>query len=75
MNADAANYAKDGSYPPSYYAATANPTPQRPALQGVLDIDICVVGAGYSGLSAALHLAEKGHKVAIIEGARVGLGA
>lgn len=44
-------------------------------MQGTLDIDICVVGAGYSGLSAALHLAEKGHKIAILEGARVGWGA
>jgi gamma-glutamylputrescine oxidase len=59
----------------SYYAASANPSPERPKLQGDQLIDICVVGAGYSGLSAALHLAEKGFKVAIIEGARVGWGA
>ena len=59
----------------SYYAASANPSPERPALQGDHQIDICVVGAGYSGLSTALHLAEKGYKVAIIEGARVGWGA
>lgn len=59
----------------SYYAASANPSPDRPKLQGDHQIDICVVGAGYSGLSAALHLAEKGYKVAVIEGARVGWGA
>ncbi len=75
MNAILNTYAGDGSYPPSYYAATANPAPQRAPLAGSVDIDICIVGAGYSGLSAGLHLAEKGHKVAIVEGARVGWGA
>jgi gamma-glutamylputrescine oxidase len=59
----------------SYYAASANPAPMRPPLQGDHQIDICVVGAGYTGLSAALHLAEKGYKVAVVEGARVGWGA
>ena len=59
----------------SYYAASANPSPERPPLKGDQQIDICIVGAGYSGLSTGLHLAEKGYKVAIIEGARVGWGA
>ena len=59
----------------SYYAASANPAPVRPPLTGDHTVDICVVGAGYSGLSTALHLAEKGYKVAIIEGAQVGWGA
>ena len=59
----------------SYYAASANTALERPPLQGDRHIDICVVGAGYSGLSTALHLAEKGYKVAIIEGAKVGWGA
>ncbi|MBQ2260611.1 MAG: FAD-binding oxidoreductase [Loktanella sp.] len=70
-------FAKSGEtkHTTSYYAASANPSPDRPKLQGDHQIDICVVGAGYSGLSAALHLAEKGYKVAIIEGARVGWGA
>tara|TARA_R110002096_G_scaffold329093_7_gene523248 strand:+ start:11170 stop:12480 length:1311 start_codon:yes stop_codon:yes gene_type:complete len=63
------------AHPSSYYAASANPAPDRPSLKGDHQIDICVVGAGYSGLSTALHLAEKGYKVAIIEGARVGWGA
>ena len=68
-------YAGDGSHTSSYYAASANPSPERPKLQGDHEIDVCIVGAGYSGLSTGLHLAEKGYKVAIIEGARVGWGA
>ena len=68
-------YAGTGAHTTSYYAASANPAPERPALSGSHEIDVCVVGAGYSGLSTALHLAEKGYKVAIVEGARVGWGA
>jgi gamma-glutamylputrescine oxidase len=69
------HYAGDGSHSPSYYAASANPSPERPALTGAHEIDVCIVGAGYSGLSTGLHLVEKGYKVAILEGARVGWGA
>lgn len=75
MNTVLHSYAGDGSHTSSYYAASANPSPDRPALTGEHAIDVCVIGAGYSGLSTALHLAEKGYKVAIIEGARVGWGA
>lgn len=69
------SYAGDGAHAPSYYAASANPAPERPPLRGSQRFGICIVGAGYSGLSAGLHLAEKGHNVAIVEGARVGWGA
>lgn len=75
MNTTPQSYAGDGAHTDSYYAASANPTPKRPELSGTQEVDICIVGAGYSGLSAGLHLAEKGHKVAIVEGARVGWGA
>ena len=75
MNASVNPYAGDGSYPLSYYAATANMAPVRPVLQGQIETEICVVGAGYSGLSTALHLVESGHQVTVIEGARVGWGA
>jgi len=75
MSASSNTYAADGSYPGSYYAASANPAPARVPLTGSVGIDICIVGAGYSGLSAGVHLAEKGHKVAMVEGARVGWGA
>lgn len=59
----------------SYYAASANPSPARPALQGELEADVCVVGAGFTGISAALFLAEHGFSVTVLEAARVGFGA
>lgn len=62
-------------YPASYYAASAHPTPERPALNGDIEAEICIVGAGYTGLSCALELVERGHKVVMLEGARVGWGA
>ncbi len=75
MGAMAVPRSEDGGHIDSYYAATANATPQRSTLTGANDTDICIIGAGYSGLSAGLDLAEKGHKVTIIEGVRVGWGA
>jgi gamma-glutamylputrescine oxidase len=70
-------YANDrkGEYPPSYYAATATPMDPFPVLQGAQTADVCVVGGGYMGLSAALHLAGAGHDVVLIEAHRVGFGA
>lgn len=62
-------------YPQSYYAASANPVPPRPALQGEVETDVCIIGAGYTGLSSALFLLENGFKVSIVEAAKVGFGA
>ncbi len=62
-------------HPASYYAATAIDMPEFPVLQGEQHCDVCVIGAGFSGLSAALHLAERGYKVILLEGRRVGWGA
>jgi gamma-glutamylputrescine oxidase len=60
---------------PSYYAATAIGAPDCPQLSGQIEADVCVVGAGYSGLSAALNLAERGYSVVVLEAARIGWGA
>ncbi len=62
-------------YPHSYYAATAHAAPPRPTLQGELTCDVCIIGAGYSGLSTALHLTENGYKVIVLEAESVGFGA
>ncbi|GGH22300.1 gamma-glutamylputrescine oxidase [Cribrihabitans marinus] len=64
-----------GTFPDSWYAATANPIDRFDALRGETRADVCVVGGGYTGLSAALHLAEAGFDVALVEAHRVGFGA
>jgi len=65
----------NSAYPPSYYAASRNIIRTPVALEGTVEADICVVGAGYSGLSAAISLAENGFKVVMVEAAEVGWGA
>lgn len=59
----------------SYYAATAHKKDARPSLQGAAQADICIVGAGFTGISAALELAERGFSVIVLEAMRVGWGA
>ena len=59
----------------SYYAATVPETERRRALAGRETADVCVVGAGFTGISAALHLAERGYSVVVLEAERVGWGA
>ncbi|MBI1415917.1 MAG: FAD-dependent oxidoreductase [Limimaricola sp.] len=66
---------RPGEYPGSWYAATATPLDKLPRAKGDLRCDVCVVGGGYTGLSAALHLAEKGYDVVLLEAQRVGFGA
>lgn len=70
-------YANDraGEYPASYYAATAAPLARFAPLAGETRADVCVVGGGYTGLSAALHLAGRGFSVVLLEAHRVGFGA
>jgi glycine/D-amino acid oxidase-like deaminating enzyme len=59
----------------SYYAATAAPAPARPPLQGKISADVCVIGGGFSGVAAALTLAERGVDVVLLEANRIGWGA
>ena len=66
---------KRGEYPDSWYSATANTLPRFPTLKGRLKADVCVIGGGFTGLSTALHLAQKGYDVVLIEAQRVGWGA
>jgi gamma-glutamylputrescine oxidase len=60
---------------PSYYAATADPFPNQPQLAGDEAADVVVVGGGFTGLSAALHAAEAGFSVVLLEARRIGWGA
>ncbi len=59
----------------SYYAASVNHATDYAALLGRQNADVCVIGAGFTGISTALHLAERGYKVHIIEANKVGWGA
>lgn len=59
----------------SYYAATANWQSDYPQLAGGESADVCVVGAGFTGISCALTLAQRGYSVAVVEARRVGWGA
>ena len=66
---------RQGEYPASWYAATAEPPAPFAPLRGEARADVCVVGGGYTGLSAALHLARAGVDVVLVEAHRVGFGA
>ena len=59
----------------SYYAASANPAPLRDPLRGEASADVCVIGGGIAGCSTALHLAERGYRVVLLEGRRIAWGA
>ncbi|MGU7784730.1 NAD(P)/FAD-dependent oxidoreductase [Burkholderia sp. PU8-34] len=60
---------------PSYYAATANDRTYHPPLDAAVSADVCVIGGGLTGLSAALELAERGHSVVLVEASKIGWGA
>lgn len=65
----------DSRWPDSLWAATAAPAPDTPALDASASCDVAIVGAGFTGLSTALHLAERGVNVRVIDGAQPGWGA
>ena len=66
---------KAGGYPQSYYAASVAQPDACAALSGDIRADVCVIGAGFTGLSAALHLAGAGADVALIDAHLAGWGA
>ncbi|HUH50253.1 MAG TPA: FAD-binding oxidoreductase [Mycoplana sp.] len=59
----------------SWYEATVADRPEYPALDGDLSVDVVIIGGGFTGLSAATHLAQAGTRVALIEAHRFGDGA
>jgi ribulose 1,5-bisphosphate synthetase/thiazole synthase len=61
--------------PPSLWAATAPAPPATELLLGEVRNGVAVVGAGFTVLSAALHLAEAGVPVTVLEGVEIGWGA
>ena len=63
-----------GVHAPSWYQASCA-TDDRPSLEHNIDADVCVVGAGYTGLAAALELAATGHRVIVLDAHRIGWGA
>lgn len=60
---------------PSYYALTASDRAVRPPLRGEVEADVCIIGAGFTGISAGLELAERGLSVVVLEAVRIGFGA
>jgi len=59
----------------SYYAATVNDVTDYTPLLGAQHADVCVIGAGFTGLSTALYLTERGYDVHIVEANKIGWGA
>jgi gamma-glutamylputrescine oxidase len=66
---------RPGQMPQSWYVASSDLPPLRPALTGDTTADVCIIGAGYTGLSAARHLAQKGLDVVVLDAHRAGFGA
>ena len=65
----------DGHTDRTLWAALAPPAPPTSSLEQSVDVDVAIVGAGFMGLSTALHLAEAGVSTAVLEAERIGFGA
>jgi len=75
MNARVQQTSAASQHTASYYAASSHPQPDYPALLGEVNVDVCVVGGGFSGLNTALELAERGLSVVLLEARKIGWGA
>ncbi|WPC05330.1 FAD-binding oxidoreductase [Pseudomonas benzenivorans] len=75
MNARVRQPVHSAQHAASYYAASVNRQLDFPPLGGELRADVCVVGGGFSGLNAAIELAQKGLSVVLLEARKVGWGA
>ncbi|MCP4388869.1 MAG: FAD-binding oxidoreductase [Gammaproteobacteria bacterium] len=62
-------------HPKSYYEATCNRNVELSSLDGSSRADVCIIGGGYTGLSSALHLAQRGYDVVLLEARKPGWGA
>jgi glycine/D-amino acid oxidase-like deaminating enzyme len=67
--------ADEHALPPSLYAETARPPIDTPPLDGDRRVSVAVIGGGFTGLSTALHLAEQGTDVVVLEAHEPGWGA
>lgn len=65
---------KDSQYIDSYYQATVTPFPQQPSLDQSVEADVCIIGGGMTGLSAAIELRQKGYSVVVLESRRLAWG-
>lgn len=59
----------------SYYSASLNDSTQYPTLEGAVQVDVAIIGGGFTGVATAVELAERGLKVAVVETNRIGWGA
>ena len=59
----------------SWYESTATTASAYPHLEGESRVDVGIIGGGYTGLSTALHLAERGYRVGLLEAEQIGWGA
>ena len=71
----ARRYAQHDGAAPTWYEASARTNPTWSGLDGDKRADVCVIGGGYTGLSCALHLAERGYRPLLLEARRIGNGA
>lgn len=75
MNARVQQPVHSPQHAASYYAASVNRQQAYPPLGGDLQVDVCIVGGGFSGLNTAIELAQKGFSVALLEARKIGWGA